>query len=84
MALADATAWPHLSLEECEALLCAPGQRFEMETVEIDGVPTRVWKNAPPDLRALVEVSRTHGDRVASVLEEERVSFEAQYRALPN
>ncbi len=28
MALADATAWPHLSLEECEALLCARGQRL--------------------------------------------------------
>ncbi|NNM77510.1 acyl--CoA ligase [Sphingomonas sp. ID1715] len=82
MALADATAWPHLSLEECEALLCAPGQRFEMDTIAIRGVPTRVWKNAPPNLRALVELSRTHGERLACVLEEERVSFEAQYRAI--
>ena len=79
---ADATAWPHLSLEEVEALLCAPGQRFEMETVAIRGVPTRVWKNAPPNLRLLVELSRTHGDRAATILEQERVSFDAQYRAI--
>ena len=82
MALADATAWPHLSLEECEALLCAPGQRFEMATVEIAGIPTRTWKNAPAELRTLVDLSRTHGDRLASILEDERVSFDAQYRAI--
>ncbi len=80
--MADATAWPHLSLEECEALLCAPGQRFEMESVEIDGIPTRVWKSAPPSLRALVELSRIHGARAACVLEDERVSFDAQFRAI--
>ena len=82
MATTDATAWPHLSLEECEALLCAPGQRFEMDTALIDGVHTRVWKNAPPNLRALVEASRAHGERLACVLEDQRVSFEAQYRAI--
>jgi acyl-CoA synthetase (AMP-forming)/AMP-acid ligase II len=80
--LADATAWPHLTLEEAEALLCAPGQRFEMDTVSIRGLPTRVWKNAPPNLRLLIEASRAHGDRPATILEGERVSFEAQYRAI--
>ncbi|HEU4970255.1 class I adenylate-forming enzyme family protein [Sphingomonas sp.] len=78
----DATAWPRLTLKEAEALLCAPGQRFEMETIPIRGIPTRVWKNAPPDLRALVELSRTHGGRAATILEDDRVSFEAQYRAI--
>jgi long-chain acyl-CoA synthetase len=82
MAEADATAWPRMSLAQAQALLCAPGQRFEMETVTIRGVPTRVWKNAPPNLRALVELSRTHGPRTATLLEDERVSFEAQYRAI--
>ncbi|GAO40140.1 putative fatty acid--CoA ligase [Sphingomonas changbaiensis NBRC 104936] len=82
MADTDATAWPSLSLEEVEALLCAPGQRFEMETIPIRGIPTRVWKNAPPNLRALVELSRTHGARAATILESDRVSFDAQYRAI--
>ena len=82
MGQADATAWPSLSLQQVEALLCAPGQRFEMETVAIRGIPTRVWKNAPPSLRALAEFSRMHGERAATILEHERVSFEAQYRAI--
>jgi acyl-CoA synthetase (AMP-forming)/AMP-acid ligase II len=82
MGSADATAWPRLTLEEVEALLCASGQRFEMETVSIRGIPTRVWKNAPPNLRALAQLSRTHGERVATILEDDRVSFEAQYRAI--
>lgn len=82
MGQADATAWPSLSLREVEAVLCAPGQRFEMETVVIRGVPTRTWKNAPPSLRALTELSRAHGDRLATVLEDERISFDAQYRAI--
>lgn len=81
-ALADATAWPHLTLEQAEALLCAPGQRFEMETVAIRGLPTRVWKNAPPNLRALIEASRVHGDRPATILDSDRISFGAQYRAV--
>jgi long-chain acyl-CoA synthetase len=79
---ADATAWPRMTLGEAQALLCAPGQRFEMETVAIRGVDTRVWKNAPPNLRLLVEASRAHGQRPATILEDERVSFEAQYRAI--
>src|SRR3954468_4442130 len=82
MADADATAWPSLSLEEAEALLCAPGQRFEMETIPIRRIPTRVWKNAPPNLRALIELSRTHGGRPATILEDDRVSFDAQHRAI--
>jgi acyl-CoA synthetase (AMP-forming)/AMP-acid ligase II len=71
-----------MSLKDAEAILCAPGQRFEMMTVSIRGIPTRVWKNAPPNLRFLVELSRTHGQRLATVLEDDRVTFEAQYRAI--
>ncbi len=82
MTQADATAWPRLSLEQVEALLCAPGQRFEMDTAVIRGNPTRVWKNAPPSLRVLAEFSRMHGARTATILEADHVSFDAQYRAI--
>jgi acyl-CoA synthetase (AMP-forming)/AMP-acid ligase II len=71
-----------MSLKQAEALLCAPGQRFEMETIPIRGIPTRVWKNAPPNLRALAELSRSHGERAATILEDDCVSFDAQYRAI--
>ncbi|MFL0413833.1 class I adenylate-forming enzyme family protein [Sphingomonas sp. 179-I 2A4 NHS] len=71
-----------MSIKEVEALLTAPGAKFEMETVDIRGVPTRVWKNAPPHMAALVQLSRTHGERLATIYEDERVSYEAQFRAI--
>src|SRR3569623_1561837 len=53
-----------------------------METVDVRGVPTRVWKNAPPTLAWLVTAARAHGDRVLSVYEDERVTYVAHYRAV--
>ena len=69
-------------MAEVRALLTAPGSRFEMDTADIRGVPTRVWKNAPPTLAALVQLSRTHGERLATIHEDERVSYAAQFRAI--
>jgi acyl-CoA synthetase (AMP-forming)/AMP-acid ligase II len=74
--------WPRMSLKQVDALLTAPGSRLEMEEAVIRGIPTRIWKNAPPDLPFLVRASRAHGSRTASVFEEERVPYEAQYRAI--
>ena len=74
--------WPVRSLREIEALLCAPGAPFEMDTVPVRGVPTRVWKNAPASLAALAAVGRSHGDATFLVYEDERVSFAAWHRAV--
>ena len=73
--------WPVVTLVEARSSLTEPGSKFEMETVTIRGLPTRVWKNAPPSLRALLEFSRSHGDRVFTIYEDERVTFEAHWRA---
>ena len=73
--------WPKMSLEQTKALLTAPGAKFEMETVDIRGVPTRVWKNAPPSLRLLAQMVRAYGAREFTIYEDERVTFEANYRA---
>jgi acyl-CoA synthetase (AMP-forming)/AMP-acid ligase II len=75
-------SWPKLSVKQCEALLCAPGQRFEMETIEIGGVPTRVWKNTPPSLGVLIGMARAYGTREFVVYEDERVTYDATYRAV--
>ncbi|MFW2852157.1 class I adenylate-forming enzyme family protein [Sphingomonas sp. TX0543] len=75
-------AWPVVSLAEATAILTAPGSRFEMQTVAIRGLPTRVWKNAPPHMAALVRLSRGHGAALATIYEDERVSYEAQFRAI--
>jgi acyl-CoA synthetase (AMP-forming)/AMP-acid ligase II len=73
--------WPRLSLAQAQGLLTAPGAPFEMESVDIRGVPTRVWKNAPPSLRVIAQLVRAYGAREFTVHEDERVSFEANYRA---
>ncbi len=75
-------AWPKMSLADATAALTAPGATFEMETAHIGGVPTRVWKNVPRDLGALLDISRSHGERLFTILDDERVSFEANWRAV--
>ena len=73
--------WPRMSLAQVDALLTAPGSRLEMAEAVIRGVPTRIWKNTPPSLGFLVRHSRSHGDRLFTVYEEERISFESSFRA---
>jgi acyl-CoA synthetase (AMP-forming)/AMP-acid ligase II len=80
---AQASQWPAMTLDEIEALLCAPGQRFEMETIPIRGVPTRVWKNAPAHLPQLLQLARAaYADRPFILLEDERVSYGGFARAV--
>ena len=74
--------WPAMSIQQAHALISSPGVLTEVEEVEIRGVKTKVWKNLPPSLRAVVEASRAHGERIFLVYEDERVSFEAFYRAV--
>ena len=76
------SGWPAISRAEAQDRLTAPGERFEMETIDIRGVPTRVWKNAPPNLRALMMLARMHGQREAFIYEDERVTFAAFHRAV--
>ncbi|MBY0583746.1 MAG: acyl--CoA ligase [Sphingomonas sp.] len=71
-----------MSIAEADAMLTAPGQRLEMETVAIRGVPTRVWKHAPPSLAVLTRLARGHGDRIFTIHEDERVTYEAHFRAV--
>jgi long-chain acyl-CoA synthetase len=71
-----------LSIPEATAQLTAPGAMFEMEEVEIFGVPTRVWKSCPPSLRSLLELSLFHGDATYLVYEDERMSFKEHFAAV--
>ncbi|UUL84180.1 class I adenylate-forming enzyme family protein [Sphingomonas qomolangmaensis] len=71
-----------MSLAQVEALLTAPGQRFEYETVDIRGVPTRVWKQAPASLALLTMFSRSHGAREFLIHEDERITYDAHFRGV--
>jgi long-chain acyl-CoA synthetase len=64
-----------LSYEEAAAAVTAPGERYEVETIEIDGVPMRAFTHAPPSLRELFATARDRGDETFLVYEDERWSF---------
>jgi acyl-CoA synthetase (AMP-forming)/AMP-acid ligase II len=68
-----------LSLAEATAHLIEPGQMFEIAEAEVDGVPTKVWKNCPPTLRSILELSALHGDATYVVYEDERVTFSEHF-----
>ncbi|HVM51664.1 MAG TPA: AMP-binding protein [Acidimicrobiales bacterium] len=70
-----------MSIEDAHAQLTAPGQMFEMETVEVGGHPIRTWKNAPSSLRAVLEQSRARGDLGFLVYEDETLTFDQHFRA---
>ena len=74
--------WPAMSIQQAHAILTAPGMPTEVEEIEIRGIRTKVWKNLPPSLRSVVQMSRAHGERIFLVYEDERVSFEAFHRAV--
>jgi long-chain acyl-CoA synthetase len=77
-----AKPWPAMSIAEAHRLITAPGMPCEMEELVIRGVTLRTWKNAPPSLRAVAENARTFGDKIFLVHEDERISFEAFFRAV--
>ncbi|HVI33076.1 class I adenylate-forming enzyme family protein [Phenylobacterium sp.] len=74
--------WPAMSIQQAHALMTQPGTPLETEEKVIHGVTYKVWKHLPPSLRAVVEASRAHGEKVFLVYEDERVTFEAFYRAV--
>jgi long-chain acyl-CoA synthetase len=64
-----------LSYEEAAAAITAPGERYEVQTIEIGGVAMRAFTNAPPSLRELFATARERGDATFLVYEDERWSF---------
>jgi long-chain acyl-CoA synthetase len=70
-----------MSIAEAHARLTAPGQRLEIEEIPIRGIPTKVWKNAPPTLREVFLNGRAFKDHEFLVCEDERATYEAFARA---
>jgi long-chain acyl-CoA synthetase len=59
--------------------LTAAGAQFELEEITVRGRTLRVFKHAPPSLRAVLEATEQHGDRDFLVFRDERISF-AEHR----
>ena len=64
-----------MSYEDAVARVTAPGERFEVVTVDQGGIEQRVFKNEPPSLRELFASARARGDATFLVYEDERWSF---------
>ncbi len=71
-----------VSIQEATEMLTAPGAPFEMEEIEIFGIRKRVWKNAPPSLRILLDMSKDHGDKTYLVYEDDRVTYGEHYQTV--
>ncbi|MFI7637097.1 class I adenylate-forming enzyme family protein [Nonomuraea sp. NPDC049400] len=67
-----------LSHAQVQAQLTGPGQLFEIEELGDTGI--RTWKHAPAHFRALLEMSRFHGEKVFLVYEDEHITFEEHFR----
>ena len=55
--------------------LTAPGAQFATTTIEVRGVPIKVFESALPSMRSVWEMARGHGDRDYVVYEDERYTF---------
>jgi long-chain acyl-CoA synthetase len=64
-----------LTYEEAAAAVTGPGERFEIETIEVGGVPVKAFKNAPRSLREIFDAARGYGDKPFLVYEDERWTF---------
>jgi long-chain acyl-CoA synthetase len=65
--------------------LLDPDGGFGMTEIEVRGVEMRVFKQAPPTMRAVWELATLHGDKPYIVYEDERYSYaeiDARVRAL--
>jgi long-chain acyl-CoA synthetase len=68
------------SYTEIHAALCAPGQFFEIEALDIAGVRTRTWKSAPVNLAQVLEQgAQNAGSRDFIVLGDERMTHERHF-----
>ncbi|MFC4563943.1 class I adenylate-forming enzyme family protein [Nocardiopsis mangrovi] len=73
-------ARPVRSLAAVTARLLVRGSPFETATADINGVPTRIWANAPVHLRAILEGSRGRDGAAALVYGDERMSHADYFR----
>ena len=64
-----------MSRADALGALTAAGADFELVEETVHGEPVRVFRNAPPSLRAILESTREYADRDAVVFEDERVTY---------
>ena len=65
----------YAELKKAWSELIAPGAPFEIQTVEVGGIPLRAFKNALPNVRALWLSTAAYGERDYLVYQDERLTY---------
>ncbi|GLB37044.1 putative AMP-binding enzyme C-terminal domain [Lyophyllum shimeji] len=75
---------PVRTLEQTEAILCAPGHIHEVETIFLNGRLQRVYKHLPPSLRSFwLSAVEKYTNKTCIVFENQRFTFnEVHQRAV--
>jgi long-chain acyl-CoA synthetase len=73
--------FPAVSLAAAQKVLTGKGAPFEIEECVINGIPTRVWKDAPATFRDLFVKGRSFGNRTFAVYGDDRATYESFARA---
>jgi long-chain acyl-CoA synthetase len=64
-----------VSRDDALRALTAPGADFELVEETVRGAPMRVFRNAQPSLRAVLELTGDYAERDAVVYDEERLTY---------
>ena len=68
------------SLDANTEQLTAVDAQWEMVQRTIDGVDYRLYKDAPANLKELINAGRVHGDKEFLIYEDERITFDEYFR----
>ena len=78
-------AWPVISIADANAALAGPGSPLELVDGEVNGVKMKLYANAPPTIRSILEMAAaTWPERDFIVYEDERVTYKAMMLAVQN
>ncbi len=80
---ADTAAnWPAMTIADANAMLSGEGSPLAIQDAVINGVQLKIYQDAPPTLRHILENSEAFGNRDLLVYENERATFETHMRAV--
>src|SRR5690606_32252052 len=71
----EGTQTMSMTWAEAAEAACGPGGPFELVEEDVLGVPTKVFKTAPPTLKSLFDLARLKGDQQFIVYEDETYTF---------
>ncbi len=75
--------WPVMTIEQANAALAASESPLKLGDAVVDGVPMKVYVNAPPTIASILQFAdASHPEREFLIYQDERVTFGAFARAV--